>query len=151
MSVFKRGDVYWYHFLFAGRHIQESARTSSKTLAKAAEQHRHRELEEGFNSVVDDRRERIRTIADLASSFFEDYKLRHRSATFAEYALKHVTRLIGGLMTVDITEQTILGYQSARLKEKASPKTINEEVGILLECYKIAATRCASGCAAESS
>ena len=132
MSVFKRGDVYWYHFLFAGRHIQESARTSSKTLAKAAEQHRHRELEEGFNSVVDDRRERIRTIADLASSFFEDYKLRHRSATFAEYALKHVTRLIGGLMTVDITEQTILGYQSARLKEKASPKTINEEVGILL-------------------
>jgi hypothetical protein len=50
MSIFKRGDVYWYHFLFAGRHIQESTKTHSKTLAKAAEQKRRRELEEGFNS-----------------------------------------------------------------------------------------------------
>ena len=38
MSIFKCGDVYWYHFLFAGRHIQESTKTHSKTLAKAAEQ-----------------------------------------------------------------------------------------------------------------
>jgi integrase len=60
------------------------------------------------------------------------YRLRCRSATFAEYALKHITRLLGSLMTADITEQTILKYQSARLKESASPKTINEEVGILL-------------------
>jgi len=44
MSIFKRGDVYWYHFLFAGRHIQESTKTHSKTLAKAAEQKRRREL-----------------------------------------------------------------------------------------------------------
>ena len=132
MSVFKRGDVYWYHFLFAGRHIQESTKTSSKTLAKAAEQKRRRELEEGFNSVTGDRKERIRTVANLAASFFEGYKLRNRSATFAEYALKHITRLLGGLMTVDIAEETILRYQLARLKETAAPKTINEEVGLLL-------------------
>ena len=30
MSIFKRGDVYWYHFLFAGRHIQESTKTHQK-------------------------------------------------------------------------------------------------------------------------
>jgi hypothetical protein len=33
MSVFKRRGVYWYHFLFAGRHIQETTKTASKTLA----------------------------------------------------------------------------------------------------------------------
>ena len=38
MSIFKRGGVYWHHFLFAGRHIQETTKSSSKTLAKAAEQ-----------------------------------------------------------------------------------------------------------------
>ena len=46
--------------------------------------------------------------------------------------MNHVTRLLGALMVIDVTEQTILGYQSARLKEKAAPKTINEEVGFLL-------------------
>lgn len=35
-------------------------------------------------------------------------------------------------MVVDVNEQTVLSYQTARLKEKASPKTINEEVGFIL-------------------
>jgi integrase len=137
MSVFKRGGVYWYHFLFAGRHIQESTKTGSKTLAKAAEQKRRRDLEEGFNSLADDRKERVRALADLAADYLEEYKLRHRSPKFAEYACRHVTRLIGGAMTVDVNEQTILSYQSARLKEKASPKTINEEVGFLLRVLQV--------------
>src|SRR5579863_7225781 len=132
MSIFKRGDVYWYHFVFAGRHIQETTKTSSKTLAKAAEQRRRRELEEGFNSLADDRKDRIRTIAELAADYLEEYKLRHRSTKFAEYAVRHVTRIVGALMTIEANEQTVLHYQTARLKEHASPKTINEEVGFLL-------------------
>jgi integrase len=132
MSIFKRGDVYWYHFVFAGRHIQETTKTSSKTLAKAAEQRRRRELEEGFNSLADERKDRIRTIAELAADYLEEYKLRHRSTKFAEYAVRHVTRIVGALMTIEANERTVLSYQTARLKELASPKTINEEVGFLL-------------------
>lgn len=132
MSVFKRGNVYWYHFIFAGRHIQEPAKTTSKTLARAAEQRRRREPEEGFNSVADNRKDRIRTVDELASEYLEGYKLRNRSSTFAEYALNHVKRLVGSLMVVDATERSVLDYQSTRLKEKAAPKTINEEVGFLL-------------------
>jgi hypothetical protein len=66
MSVFKRGGVYWYHFYFAGQHIQETTKTASKTLVKAVEQKRRRELEQGFNSVSEDRRDRIGTVADVA-------------------------------------------------------------------------------------
>src|SRR4051794_32655005 len=79
MSVFKRGSVYWYHFLVAGRHVQESTKTGSKTLAKAAEQRRRRELEEGFNSIADNRRDRIRTLGELAS-FAEHVKARDTSS-----------------------------------------------------------------------
>jgi integrase len=114
------------------RHIQETTKTSSKTLAKAAEQRRRRELEEGFNSLADDRKARIRTIAELPADYLEEYKLRHRSTKFAEYAVRHVTRIVGGLMTIEANERTVLSYQTARLKELASPKTINEEVGFLL-------------------
>jgi hypothetical protein len=42
MSVFKRRRVYWYHFLF-----QETTKTASNALAKAAEQKRRRQLEQG--------------------------------------------------------------------------------------------------------
>ena len=138
MALLKRGNVWWYEFWFAGRRVRESSKTSSKTLAKAAEQRRRRELEEGFNNLEDVRQERIRTIQDLANEYLISYKLRHpRSATFAEYALGHVTRLLGDKMLVDINEETVKGYQEARLREKTAPKSINEEIGFLLRMMDV--------------
>jgi len=51
MSVFKRGRIWWYKFYFANNLVRESAKTSSKTLAKEAEKQRRRELEEGYNGL----------------------------------------------------------------------------------------------------
>jgi integrase len=137
MAVFKRGKVWWYEFIFAGRRVRESAKTTSKTVAKEAEKKRHRELEEGFNGLEDTRDERIKTVKELAKEYLEDYKLRHRSVTFAEYALGNVTGHLGELMAVDVTDKTVKHYQTVRLKEKAAPKTINEEVGFLLRLLGI--------------
>lgn len=137
MAVFKRGKVWWYEFIFAGRRVRESAKTTSKTVAKEAEKKRHRELEEGFNGLEDTRNERIKTVKELAKEYLEDYKLRHRSVTFAEYALGNVTGHLGELMAVDVTDKTVKHYQTVRLKEKAAPKTINEEVGFLLRLLGI--------------
>ena len=76
MSLFRRGDVWWYEFWFAGRRLQESSKSPSKTVAKNAEQKRRRELEEGFNNLTDTRHERVRTFSDVADEFFNGYKLR---------------------------------------------------------------------------
>ena len=84
MSVFKRGKFWWYEFWFAGRRIQESAKTVSKTVARLAQQKRRRELEEGFNSIEDRRDERIRTIREVANDYLKGYVLRNRGATFAQ-------------------------------------------------------------------
>jgi integrase len=138
MSLLKRGNVWWYEFWFAGRRVRESSKTGSKTLAKAAEQKRRRELEEGFNNLEDVRQERVRTIQDLADEYLISYKLRHpRSATFAEYALGHVKRLPGDKMLVDINEETVKEYQESRLREKTAPKSINEEIGFLLRIMDV--------------
>jgi integrase len=132
MSLFKRGKIWWYEFWFAGRRLQESAKTGSKTIAKQAEQKRRRELEEGFNRIEDHRDEGIRTIRDVGKGYLEGYALRNRSAPFAEYAVGHVSRLLGTKMLVDVDQQTVIWYQGQRLKEKAAAKTINEEVSFLL-------------------
>jgi hypothetical protein len=56
---------------------------------------------------------------------------RYRSASFAEYALGHVSRLLGTKIVADITEISVLRYQEDGLREKAAPKSINEEVRFL--------------------
>ena len=132
MGLFKRGGVWWYEFLFARQRVRESAKTTSKTVAKLAEQKRRRDLEDGFNGVEDRREERIIAVKELGRTYLADYKLRHKASTFAEYALGHIVRHIGTMMTVDVTDRTVTSYQSARLNEEASPKTINEEVGFIL-------------------
>ena len=132
MSVFKRGNIWWYEFHFAHRLFRESAKTASKTVAKQAEQIRRRDLQRGFNGIEDKREERIRSVSELATEYLNDYCLRHKSGVFATYALRHLKRHLGKLMSVDVNDTTVKSYQTARLGEGAAPKTINEETGFLL-------------------
>ena len=69
MGLFRRGGVWWYEFYFAGQRIRESAKSTSKTVAREAEKNRKRELEEGFNNITDQRRERIHTFRDYGGGF----------------------------------------------------------------------------------
>src|SRR3954470_19001668 len=107
MALFRRGKVWWYEFLFAQRRFRESAKTGSKTVAKLAEQKRRRQLEEGFNGLEDNRDERIRSIKEVGRAYLDDYRLRHKSVVFAEYAVGNVIRHVGAAMAVDVTEQTV--------------------------------------------
>jgi integrase len=132
MAIFPRGKIYWYKFYFAGQLIRESSKSTSKTVAKNAENQRRRELEQGFNNLQNRRENRVRRLRDVADEYLADYRLRFRGVTFAEYAIGHVVRLLGDALLVDIDESTVLKYQTDRLKEAAAPKSINEEVRFLL-------------------
>jgi integrase len=134
MSVFQRGNIWWYHFVFAGRHIQESSKSTSKTVAKEAEKKRRRDLEHGINGLsTDNRQQRVRTVAELAGEYLESYRLRNpKSATFAEYALKPIIRFLGDSMVVEVDKTAVTDYQTERLKEGAAAKSVNEEIGFLL-------------------
>jgi integrase len=37
MSIFKRGKVYWYHFIFSGQHVQESTKQGNPRVARQIE------------------------------------------------------------------------------------------------------------------
>jgi|SRR5437868_1213950 len=113
MAVFKRGGVWWYKFYFAGQFIRESSKSSSKTVAKEAENQRRRELEQGFHNLREKRENRIRQLQDVAEEYLADYKLRFRGVTFAEYAIGHVVRHLGERLLIDIDEPAVLAYQTA--------------------------------------
>jgi len=134
VSVYRRGKTWWYSFVFCGQYIQESAKTKSKTVAKEAEKTRRRELEEGYNNIIpEDRNRRILTLAKAAEEYQEQYEARNseNASRYSEYCVKQLVEHLGNKMLIEITEHAVVAYQQARLREEAAGKTINEEVGAL--------------------
>jgi integrase len=134
MSVFKNGRFYHYEFVLDGRRRRGSTGTANKPQAIAEERLQRERLEKSYGQILEEenREQRRKTIKEAADEFLADYKLKHESATFAVYALGHVSRLLGASLVVEITPNVVKRYQADRLKEKAGPKTINDEVQLLL-------------------
>ena len=103
--------------------------------APIVEERRQRErLEKSYSQVIEEeaRDQRRKTIQQAADDFLVEYKAKHESATFAAYALGHVTDHLGEKLVVEITPTVVKRYQTDRLSEKAGPKTINDEMLLLL-------------------
>jgi len=133
MATYLRGKFWWYRFRFAGERIDEPTKSTSRTVAKEAERQHRRTLEAGYNNFKEVRQNRVRILEEIIDEYLTGYRLRYRSASFAEYALGHVGRLLGTKIVADITDISVLRYQEDRLREKAAPKSINEEVRFLLK------------------
>ena len=134
MSVFKNGTFYHYEFQLNGRRRRGSTGTTNKSQAIAEERRQRERLEKSYSQIIEEetREQQQKTIQQAADDFLEDYRPKHQSATYAEYALGHVCRSLGGDLVVEITPSVVKRYQANRLKEKAGPKTINDEVMLLL-------------------
>jgi integrase len=134
MSVFKNGTFYHYEFVLNGRRRRGSTGTASKPQAIKEERRQRERLEKSYSQVIEEeaREQEQKTIKEAAEEFLVDYALKHESATFAVYALGHVTKSLGRRLIVEITPTVVKRYQRDRLAQKAAPKTINDEVMLLL-------------------
>jgi integrase len=129
MSVYRRGDVWWYKFRFAGQVIRESTKSRSKTVAKDAERSRRRELEGSFNRIT---RPRTAQIFSVAAESWLKAKIAHlaaRSVIIERSNLKHINPYFGKMLLCDIAADDIAQYQASRLERGTAPKTVNLEVG----------------------
>lgn len=134
MSVYKRGDTWWYEFVFAGKRIRESAKTTSKTVAREAEKSHRRELERTLAGLPAEKREnRIRSVSEVITAYMEGYAADHKpkSVESATNSLVAVRRHLGAHLLPDLTEARIRKYMTDRKKEGVSGRTINMELGEL--------------------
>jgi integrase len=131
VSLYKRGDVWWYKFRFAGQVIRESSKSESKTVAKDAERARRRQLEHGFNRIERQRAAQLFSVA--AESWLAGKKahLSLRTVAIERANLKHLNPFFGKLLLCDISGEDVARYQAERIAQAASPKTVNLEVGTL--------------------
>jgi integrase len=136
--IYRRGKngIYSYRFRFAGRMIHESARTTSKTLAREAERQRRRELEERINNVK--KRGLPPTFERAACDWQANraHRLAASTQSVARLALKHLLPVFGPKLLCDITPQHIVDYQRIRLQSGAQGRTVNIEIATLRQVLK---------------
>ena len=137
MSLYKRGDVWWYKFRFAGQMVRESSKSGSKTVAKDAERIRRRELEESWNQI---KRRTLPPRFDFAADgWLASVKphIAERTQEIYEVALRcHLKPVLGTLLLCDIDGSRIASYQARRKAEGASARTLNKEVQVLRQILK---------------
>jgi len=130
MSVYKRGDVWWYKFRFAGQTIRESSKSESKTVAKDAERVRRRELEESWNQI---KRRKLPPLFSVAASDWLKTRTGIAPATERSYklAISQLTKDFGKQLLCDISGEDLAAYQTRRKREEVSNRTVNLELGVL--------------------
>ena len=89
---------------------------------------KRRELEEGFNGIR--KLDRSKTLSVASREWVELKRASWSpSSVVREHGnLKHILLVLGKKLIPDIDAQDLARYQQARLKEKASPKTVNHEI-----------------------
>jgi len=141
MSIFKRGSVYWYHFMFNGEHIQRSTKQGNPRKARQIEAAHRTALAMGEVGIEE--RKIAPSFKDFAQKFVAHVEARHENKpqTVAFYAAK-LSRLleyapIENARIDRIDEGVIEGYVVAR-RAAVAPATVNRELATLRRMLRLA-------------
>lgn len=127
MSTFKRGKIYWYHFVFDGRHVQASTKQGNPRVARQMEAAHKTALAKG--EVGFRERKRISLSDFLKDEFLPFVESRFKAAKprtlrYYEYGAKTLRGSdFAALNLDDITDQHA-GHYAAK-KANLSPSTVN--------------------------
>src|SRR5947209_1582944 len=123
MSVYRRGGVYWYKFRFEGQAIRESARSSSKTIAREAERVRRRELERGVNRLEQPKRMPLFKLATEQWLATRSGLAPHTLEAYRTY-VRTLTEQFGERLISDFSEGDIAALIRQRQGEGFKPRRI---------------------------
>jgi len=130
MSVYKRGEAWWFKFRIHGQLIRESAKTSSKTLARDAERVRRRELEEAVNRIP--KREKM-PLFSIAAREWLDNRIGITPGSIDRYRqqVALLSKEFGNRLVCDIDHHDVTELQRKRQTEGRAGRTVNYEITTL--------------------
>jgi integrase len=148
MSVFKRGGVYWYEFVFKGERIRESTHQPNQNVARQMESAHRTALAKGEVGIAE--RRRAPTLQQFAGRFMEatEVQCAEKPATISFYREKLRRLLEYGPFVkrpIDqIDEALIDAYKQDRSKRvsrygrRLSPASMNRELATLRKMLRLA-------------
>ena len=130
--LYRRGRIWWFKFRLAGRTFRESAKTTSKSLARDVERVRRRKIEANYNQVPKRITPRPVEVEAREWLVLKQTTLAPSSLGILEGSLRlHLLPKLRGRLLIDIDASLIARYQRIRVREGAAPKSVNIEVGVL--------------------
>ena len=119
MSLFKRGNVYWFHFLFDGRHVQRSTKQGNARTARQIEAAYRTALAKGEVGITE--RKKAPGFKAALKSFLAWSKGQHEAhpATHRRYQVSSVALLshFGDSPIDRITPEDVEKFKAARSNE----------------------------------
>src|SRR5712692_6161290 len=143
MSIFKRGQVYWYHFYFNGQHVQESTKQGNPRVARRIEAAHRPSLAKGEVGIRE--KKPIPTLAQFMSAEFMPWvaaTFRAKRNTFVWYrgGARRLSEfeLIAAAGLDQITGEKVAAYVAHRQSAGLNTTSINRELQILRRMLHLA-------------
>jgi integrase len=138
MSLYRaKGTKMWtMDFMFHGQRIRETTGMTSITRAREVESKRKQALRDGGAGIRKAQAPRLFSVA--AGEWQDSKKLAWspKMALIAKNSLSHVLPVLGKKLLVDIEARDVAKYQTARVDEGASGRTVNLEVAMLRQIMR---------------
>lgn len=157
MALYKRNGVYWYHFIFNGKHIQKSSKVGNKTDARTIEAAYRTQLAKGEVGIEEpEEPEPIPTFAQAMKDFLEwsEQENAAHPNTHRRYFVssKALLRYFGNTsldrVTSDVVEkfktwrarqkkeaQGKKGRKAGKARKQLRPATVNRELACLKHLF----------------
>lgn len=124
MALYKRNGVWWYHFIFKGRHIQKSSNVGNKRDAETIQAAYRTQLAKGEVGIEE--RKPVPTFADAMKDFLDwsEQEYAAHPNTHRRYQISSAALLCRfGKTPLDrITSDDVERFKTSRAKQKKAPQ-----------------------------
>lgn len=140
MSIYKRGDVYWFSFVFRARRIQRSTRQRDRRVARQIEAAWRTALAKGEAGIFEAKPVPSFDVAMKDFLAWSEQEHRAHPRTHTRYAVSSVAlrKFFGGVRLDRITVEDVEKFKtkrraqvSARTERQLRPATVNRELACL--------------------
>jgi integrase len=141
MSIFRRGNVYWYHFVFNGEHIQKSTKQSNRKEARQIEAAYKTALAKGEVGIL--KKVPAPSLREFAQRFIDAIQVRCAAKPkTVEFYAQQLKRLLdyeplANTALDKISEELIESFVQYRIQQKVSPATVNRALATLRRLLRL--------------
>ncbi len=134
MSVFKRGKVYWYEFVFKGERIRKSTHQRNRRAAEDIESAHRTALAKGDAGIFE--KKKAPTLAEFKDEIVAHWKVKHKAKpnTLAFYEEKLDRLLEFALMAstpLDRIDEDLIERYVQHRRKTVKPGTVNRQLATL--------------------
>ena len=138
MGIYKRGDIYWYRFMFNGLLVRETTKQGNDKVARAMESAHRTSLAKG---LVDIREKKIApTFKEFCDKRIEPYAKPRQSWIWYRAGMRALLKYgdLANARLDEIKSETAGGFAAWRLAQEITPASINGNLRVLRRVLRLA-------------